>query len=109
MSQEKYEFNKKVLNELYSEIQETCLTDGIPLPTLIVANDIPIKYRLNPLEIYNIKISEDKTNIQHKKNTEYEITRGENKNYNTLYEYWEDELDRFLNKYPQFKNIIHEQ
>ena len=101
-----YEFNQETLKEQYSNIQKTCIIEGIPVPTLIVANDIPLEYRLNPRKIGNIIQNTERNNLEDKMSIEYEIIRGESKNYSTLYEYWEDELGQFLKNHPQYNSII---
>ena len=102
---------KQEVFEQYKQIQKICIQNGEVMPILIDCIHIPKEYKLSPEEEYEIsekEISSREIYFQQSK-IEDEIIKGKNEEFESLMEYWTDQLKQFLEKYPQFKNIIDEE
>ena len=92
----------------YKKIQKTCLEEGVLIPELICPIRIPYEYRLNKAEIGTI--TKDKEKLQqaymHKTQTENEIMNGNHKEYKTLTQYYEHELEEWLEQFPKYEKMI---
>ena len=102
--------DKQELHKEYKEIQKICMQNGELIPILIECAHIPKEYKLSPEEESKIIKNEVKLKERYLQYSEieYEIIKRKNEKYESLMEYWEDQLKQFLKKYPQFKNIIDE-
>ena len=99
---------KQELYEQYKEIQKICMQNGELIPILIESIHIPNEYKLSLEEENEITVNEKARKeryLQHSE-IEYEIINKKNEKYNSLMEYWTDQLKLFIEKYPQFENII---
>lgn len=100
----------EVFNQ-YKQMQKICIENGELIPILIDCIHIPQEYKLSLEEERNISKNEAsyRENYFQQSKTEDEIITGENERYDSLMEYWTDQLKIFLEKYPQFKNIVEEE
>lgn len=91
----------------YKRIQRQCITDGYPIPFLINATLIPKKYKLTYKEIREIEPENISEELYHRNRMiQTEILNKTCPKYDTLKEYWTDQLRKFIRDYPEFKNII---
>ena len=100
--------NDDELFKRYKEIQKTCLKDGWLIPTLINPVYIPPSKRMSFKELDNEDKDIEGLSEKNKRKREIEdnIINGDCDTFDTLMEYYEDELYRFLNEYPQFNDIL---
>lgn len=99
---------KQELYGEYKQIQKICMRNGELIPILIECMHIPNEYKLSLEEENEIIENEEgrrERYLQHSE-IEYEIIKRRNDKYDSLMEYWTDQLKQFIEKYPQFKNII---
>ena len=99
---------KQELYEEYKQIQKICMQNGELIPNLIACIHIPNEYKLSLEEENEIIENEESRRERYLKHSEieYEIIKRKNDKYDSLMEYWTDQLKQFIEKYPQFKNII---
>lgn len=103
--------NDKSIIENYKTIHKTCLEDGYLLPSLLSPVIIPFKHRLTYEELQSINIKTDELNrrIADRRAIEETICKSECDVFDSIPEYWEYEMEKFFNKYPQFKTMIIEE
>ena len=99
---------KQELYEQYKEIQKISIEKGELIPILIECIHIPNEYKLSLEEESEITVNEKvrKERYLEHSEIEYGIINKKNEKYNSLMEYWTDQLKQFIEKYPQFENII---
>lgn len=102
---------KSELFNQYKEIQKICIQKGELIPILVECVHIPKEYKLSLEEENEISGDEGARREKYiqKNEIEYEIIKRKNEKYESLMDYWTDQLRQFLKKYPQFKNIIEEE
>ena len=102
---------KQELYKQYKEIQKICIEKGELIPILIECIHIPNEYKLSLEEESEITVNEKVRKERYLKHSEieYEIINKKNEKYNSLMEYWTDQLKQFIEKYSQFENIIEEE
>lgn len=111
--------NEQKLWENYKKIEAFCIINGELIPQLLERwlpveyGGMPDEYRLTDKEketLFRKRTEEIKEALekewQKRRQTENEITQNRHDKYNTLGEYVEAELETFIRKHPQFKEII---
>lgn len=113
------DINEDKLWENYKDIETICITEGELIPQLLERwlpvdyGGMPDKYKLTQDEKDKLFKKRDK-NIENKleklwierRKTENDIIQGNHDKYTSLGEYVEAELESFIKKYPEFKEII---
>lgn len=100
------------LNECFKDIQKECLENGEIVPYLL--DNVPSDCRLTQKEVNKLKVTEEniksiREKQKQRRKTELEISQNKNKKYKDIIDYLTDETRQFIDKYPQFKDIITEQ
>ena len=105
--------NEKEYYKQYKDIIKNCNEKGELLPTILEVVDVPEKYDFTEKELEKIKISEDMSNRRQQLFMEREVATsnikftGDFDKYNDeLALLWNEELNNFIVKYPQFEKII---
>ena len=100
--------NEDFIIKNYKTIHKTCLMDGYLLPTILSPARIPFEYRLTYQELQNIDINETelKRRLADRREIEQNVMEGTCDVFSTIPDYWEYEITKFIQKYPQFNNII---
>lgn len=105
--------NEEYVRNNYKSIQKTCFENGETIPMIIQLlknkdtkelskeekDELDINY------INSLKLIE---NYRQTRKNETWILHKKHRKYDTLSEYWSDQLDEFIEKYPQFKGILEE-
>ena len=102
---------KEKLDECFKDIQKVCMENGEIVPYLL--DNVPSDCRLTQKEVNELKVTRENIKSIHEKQkqrrkTELEINQNKNKKYKDIIDYLTDETRQFINKYPQFEEIIEE-
>lgn len=97
-------FNMDILQEKFKDIQRQCYKDNILLPQAL-EHAVPKEYVLPSSELGQPK-DEIIEHAKERRKEEIQILRGEHSKYDTPQELELEELKQFINKYPQFKDIL---
>ena len=99
--------DEQKLKDRIKEIQEVCLTNGEPLPYAF-NRGFTIPYRLTEDELKKIKVDEEKLDEAYaqRRVIELQIIREEHPKYDHIRDYCKDEIKQFIERYPQFEDII---
>ena len=98
------ELNIDILQEKFKDIQRQCYKDGILLPQAL-EYAVPKEHVLPSSELGQPK-DEIIEHAKKRREEEIQILRGEHSKYDTPQELELEELKQFINKYPQFKDIL---
>ena len=109
----KMKINEEYIRNNYKSIQKTCFENGETIPMIIQLSkkgdtehlSKEEKEKLDMNYITSLKLIE---NYRETKKNETLILHKKHEKYDTLGEYWSDQLDEFIKKYPQFEKIIEE-
>ena len=97
--------DEEKLKETYKEIEKVCIQDKIMFPSLL-ERDFNERYKLNDeekQEILNNEIIKELTIKQvEKRDTEIKNL----KKVGTLEQYYEQELEEFMNKHPNYRKLL---
>ena len=103
----KKEINTNEVYNQYRNITETCITDGYLLPKMLKNMDIPKEYKLTDKEkqtYFNETSNETREKLYDMIKQVEEDTR--NKTKKEQEEYYNQELEKFIQVYPKYKSII---
>ena len=104
--------NEKALFNCYKDIVRTCIVNSYPLPVLLKKYDIPIDYQLPMSEkerLFNNLSREEVVllgeRLEYRSSIIGNIRLGKS-GYESVEEYYESELNKFLYVFPQYAKII---
>ena len=104
------QINKKQLQKQYKNITKTCIQNGHLLPYIIKNTKIPQKYKLTKQEkqkYYNQTNNQTREKLYNMIQKQEQQTK--NKTTQEKQKYYQQQLQKFIQTYPQYKNIIQKQ